>query len=672
MTCTLGGTTCSAMIGNLEPLETNKSSVYQYQADLSWLKGKHVFKGGADIRRYFVQHWDPQLLTLTGSRALTAGPNPTATGTTGDSIAELLLGFTPVVSGYQPLVTIRDMAYFGYGEDTYRMTRKLTVTYGVRYGIIGSWVSDGNLLNYLDLNVPSSVAAASGLPNLVGGVGVPGLSEPSRTEQRPSLLHIEPRFGVAYALNDKTVLHGSFGIFRHPQASEASYYEMAAFARVSTSVSNQSVGGNYVVVPGSSTSSPGYYTLGNPFFAAGGGPPAPYGPNPTPITGNNVGSGPTSIELGQNVSGDLRQQTGPYQEVLSLDVQRVLPSHFVVSAGYILNEGVRLRSAIQLNQLSDSVLAQCAAGATVAGTFQAGDPTGKTCPALTTNVSNPFYKVITDTSAVNNLSAATIPIGDLQRAYPQYGKLTALDVGWGHSTYNALQLSVQHRQANGLSVLLGYTYSKAIDQTGDSSSSSSSAFMQDNGCQRCERSVSEMDATHVLTEDAVYELPFGHNRPFVNTGIAAYIAGGWQIGEAYKIDSGLPVLLTQSATALVGNQVLRPTRVSGVSLAPTSSTQAFNPAAFSVTPAYRLGNVSRYSSQIRYPNYQNLDAFLQKETKFWQDRVSATVRFELLNAPNSVVFGAPAVNANNANFGAKSTSQSNLPREGQLSARFTF
>jgi hypothetical protein len=447
---------------------------------------------------------------------------------------------------------------------------------------------------------------------------------------------------------------------------------MAAYARVSTSVSNQSVGGNYTVVSGSSTTSPGYYTLGNPFYAAGGAPPAPYGPNPTALAGNNVGSGPTSIELGQNISGDLRQQTGPYQEVLSLDVQRVLPSHFVVSVGYILNEGVRLRSAIQLNQLSDSVLAQCTNGATVAGTFQAGDPTGKTCPALTTNITNPFYKVITDTSAVNNLSAATIPAGNLQRAYPQFGAVTALDVGWGHSTYNAMQLSVQHRQANGLSVLLGYTYSKEIDQTGDSSSSSSAAYMQNNGCHKCERSVGEMDATHVFTENAIYELPLGHNRYFLNTGIAAFLAGGWQIGEAYKFDSGLPVLLTQSATALVGNQVLRPTRVSGVSLAPTNSTQAFNPAAFSVTPAYRFGNVSRYSSQIRYPNYQNLDAFLQKETKFWQDRVSATVRFELLNAPNSVVFGAPNVNANNANFGAKSTSQSNLPREGQLSARFTF
>ena len=680
LNCTMSGTTCSSyVIGNSEPVETNKSSVYQYQADLTWLKGKHTFKAGADIRRYFVQHWDPQDLTLTGGKALTAGPTPSSSATTGNAIAELLLGFTPVVSGYQPLVTIRDMVYFGYGEDIYRMTHKLTVTYGVRYGIIGSWVSDGNMLNYLDLTSSSPIAAAANLPNLVGGVGVPGLSEKARTEQHPSLFHIEPRFGVAYALDSKTVFHGSFGIFRHPQASEASYSEMAAFARVSTSVSTLT--GGTTIAPGPSTSSPGYYTLADPFYAAGGGPATPYGPNPTPLAGNNVGSGPLSIMLGQNVSGDLRQQTGPYQEVLSLDVQRVLPSHFVVSAGYILNEGVRLRSGIALNQLSRTALATCQTGATFGGTFYAGDPSGVSCPALgvtgTINgtkvtgytPANPFSKVITDTSAVNNLSSSTIQYGNLLRAYPQFGKFNALDVGWGHSTYNALQLSVQHRHANGLSILFGYTYSKEIDQTGDSSSSTT---IQDNGCHSCERSVGEMDATHVLTENVVYELPFGHNRQFLKTGIAAYLAGGWQIGEAYKFNSGLPVLLTQTATSLVGSAVLRPTIVSGVSLAPTASTQAFNPAAFIKTPAYMFGNVPRYHPHIRYPDFQNIDVFLQKETKFMHDRVSATIRFELLNATNSVVFGPPDANATSATFGNKSTSQTNLAREGQISARVTF
>lgn len=670
-------------IGNSEPLETNKSSVYQYQADISWLKGKHTFKAGADLRHYFVQHWDPQLITITGARSLTAASSSSSTG---NPIAEILLGFTPAVSGYEPLVTIRDQVYFLYGEDIYKVTPKLTATYGLRYGVINSWKSDGNILDYLDTTStsPLQFAANPYFTKLVGGMGIPGVSVQGRNLQQASLLHFEPRIGLAYALDDKTVVHAGFGIFRHPQASEASYSELGGSARVSTSVSTLTGGG--LIAPGTSTTSTGCgtppgacYTLGNPFFSSPGqAPPAPYGDNPSPLPGNNTASGPLSINLGQNISGDLRQQTGPYQEVSSVDIQRSLPGHFVVGAGYILNQGVRLRSGVQLNQLPDSVLALCANGATFGSKTYAGDPTGATCPALTdTTIANPFYNQITDAASVNNLYAATVLPGQLLKSYPQFGKFTALDVGWGHASYNALQVTVQHRQANGLSVLFGYTYSKEIDQTGDSSGSSSSATIQDNGCHSCERSVGEMDATHVFAEDTVYELPFGHNRMWLKSGIPAVIAGGWQLGTAYKWDSGLPVQLTESASstpsAIIGAGVLRPSIVPGVSLAPTASNQAFNPAAFKVTPNYQFGTSPRYDSHIRYPNYQNLDAFVQKETRFVNERMSVTIRFELLNAPNSVVFGAPFANASTSStFGNKSTSQTNLPREGQLSARFTF
>jgi hypothetical protein len=648
-------------IGNSEPLETNKSSVYQYQADITWIEGKHTFKAGGDIRRYFVQHFDPQDLTLTGGKALTGGPSPSSSNSSGNAIAELMLGFTPVVSGYEPRVTERDMVYFGYGEDTYKVTPKLTATYGLRYGIIGSWVTDGNILNYLDESSPSPIAAAAGLSNLVGGIGIPGVSISSRTEQKPSLFHIEPRLGLSYALDSNTVIHAGFGIFRHPQAAEASYSELGGSARKSTSANYQTVGSMVQILPGTSTGSPGYYTLQNPFYSSGGAPPAPYGDNPSPLTGNNVGSGPLSIELGQNVEGDLRTQTGPYQEVASLDVQRSLPQHFVVTVGLINNEGVRLRTAFQLNQLSDTVLtSKCLAA----------DPTGKTCTTLSTAVANPFYNVITDSSAVDNLSAATTPAGYLLRAFPQFGNFEPIDVGWAHSTYRALQTTLQHRESNGLSVLVGYTYSKAIDQSGDSSSTAS---IQDNGCLRCERSISEQDSTHVFTENAIYELPFGKNKMWLNSGIAAHLTGGWQIGNAYKFNTGLPVQLTQTATSLVGNAVLRPTIAPGVSIKPTAANQAFNPAAFTATPAYMFGNAPRWLSNVRYPNYQNLDVFIQKQTKIHGDRMGLLVRFEALNAPNSVVFNEPGVNVNSSTtFGLKSTTQTNAPRECQLSGRFTF
>ena len=91
-----------------------------------------------------------------------------------------------------------------------------------------------------------------------------------------------------------------------------------------------------------------------------------------------------------------------------------------------------------------------------------------------------------------------------------------------------------------------------------------------------------------------------------------------------------------------------------------------------MTPAYAFGNAPRYFSGGRYPNYSNLDTFLQKRTRISGERMAVTIRFEALNTFNTVVFGAPGGNASTTTFGVKSTSQTNAPREAQLSARFEF
>ncbi len=650
-------------IANSEPKEQNESSVYQYQAGLTWLRSKHTFKFGTDIRRYPIQLWDPQLMTVAPGRTFTGGPTA-GSASTGNSIAELLLGLANVTSGYAPRVNFRNMQYAVYAEDTYKVTKKLTATFGLRWGYIGAQVANGNALNYLDTTSPSPLAAPSGIPNLVGGVGIPGVNGTSRSLQDPGLLHFEPRLGVAYALDSNTVIHAGFGIFRHPQAQWGTNPNAYGYTRASTSVN---------VNPDGITPVAGF-SVGNPFPL---GLRAPYGNNPVAgILGNNAGGGPLSIDAGQSVAGVLPKQSDPYQENWSLDVQRSLPNHFVVTLGYVGNEGVRLMSQVQLNQLPDSVLAQCPAGIV------------KSCPALNTTVANPFYNVITDPSSF--LYKSTVQAGYLLRAFPQYKNFTAANVGWGHSNYEAGQVTVQHRAANGLSMLVGYTYSKAIDDAGENGGSNS---IQDIGCHACERSVSDQDETHVLTEDTMYELPFGHDKMFLKTGVPAILAGGWQIGTAYKFNSGQPIGVTspiQSASLNGGSVsaasgygtgsagVMRPTIVPGVSRktnVPNSKTgenSYFNPLAFTETGTFRFGNAPRYLSDVRLPHYQNLDAFLQKETRL-AEHMSVTFRAEMINALNTVVFAGPSVNVSTpSTFGYQSQTQENSPREAQLSARFTF
>ena len=324
-------------LGNSEPLEANPNSVWQYAASVSWLKGIHTIKFGADLRLYRDQLWDPQLLTINTSKTFTGGPVANAPlGTTGNAVAELLLGQATVTSGYAPLVKFGHGYAAFYVGDNARVTRKLTLNYGLRYSYETADVAQGNQLSYLDTSSPSPIASqVPSIPNLVGGVGIVGLNGTSRSLQIPEKIHWEPRFGFAYSVDKNTVLHGGFGIFWHPAATYQTNPASFGFTRKSTSIDAAPDG----VTP--------LYSLSNPFPS---GLPNVYGNNPTPLPGNNTGSGPLSIELGQSVSGNPRQETLPYQENWSLDLQRSVAAGFVVTASYAGSAGVHLFGAVQLNR----------------------------------------------------------------------------------------------------------------------------------------------------------------------------------------------------------------------------------------------------------------------------------------------------------------------------------
>jgi hypothetical protein len=628
-------------IGNSEPYERNPNSVYQYAASVSWLKGIHNFKFGADIRRYIDQLDDPQLLTVNTSKTFTGGPYANSpTSGTGDAVAELLLGQATVTSGYAPRVNFRHMYYALYAEDMARFTPKLTVTYGLRYSLESSDVANGNELSYLDTMDPSAIAAdVPSIPNLTGGVGIVGLNGQSRNLQVPEKNHIAPRLGVSYDLDSKTVVHGGFGIFWHATGTWQTNPASFGFTRKSTSIDAASNGFSPL------------YSLSNPFPD---GLPTPYGNNPTPLPGNNIGSGPLSIELGQKISGNLRQQSNAYQEVWSLDVQRLLPMHFVATAAYSGSVGVHLLGAIQLNQLSDATLAMGS--------------------AINTVVANPFYNVITDSSSI--LSKSTVQEGYLLAPYPQFLAFEALNVGWGHSNYQAGQFTLEHRLSQGLSLLVAYTYSKSIDDVGESGTTAS---IQDNGCHRCERSIADLDQTNVLRMSALYELPFGPDKPMLNKGLASHLAGGWQFGGTFQHNTGQPIALTspvQSASLNEGT-VMRPTIVPGQNVKQTvinpttGQRSSFNPAAFVETGTYAFGNAPRYLSDVRFPAYLDMDVFVQKSSRINRS-MSFVLRFEALNALNNVVFGTPDVGVTDTNFSYNPHTQENNPREAQISARFVF
>jgi hypothetical protein len=620
-------------LGNNYPFEDNESSVWQYAGDLTWLKGIHTFKFGYDFRLYPVQLYDPQQLAVNATSNFTGGPNPSAAvSDSGSGIADLLLGAAGVTSGYVPETKSRH-GYIGfYAQDVMRLTPRLTVTYGLRANYESGDVEDHNQLNYINLSSPSPLAGqVAGFPNLVGGVGIPGLNGTSDQLQIPRGIHLDPRLGLSYAWDSKTVTHAGFGIFHHPLAAWQQYPNAMGENRTINSITTLSNG----VTP--------LFNLSNPFPS---GLPLPYG--------NAAG---LAIALGQNITGPLHTQDIPYQANWSFDIQRELPLRFVVTAAYVGNVGMHLMTPINFNQIPDSDLSLGS--------------------KLISVVANPFYGVITDPTST--LSVSTVQYGQLLRPFPQFLNVKAINVGAGHSSYEAGQLTLEKRLYQGLALLFGYTYSKAIDNVGEMTSvAGSQSGFQDNNCFSCDRSLSDQNEPFAFRVATRYELPFGPGKSLASSGPAATAFGGWSLSAIYTIDAGRPVAVSSpnNTSSFGGGTGERPNATGQSAALPggpkiCDSCQYFNTAAFTQTPQYAFGNVSRYLPDVNNPTLYNLDAAAEKNTRIGE-RFHLTFRAEMFNAPNQVIFSGPTTSVTSSTFGKIILSQSNSARQVQFSLRLGF
>jgi len=635
-------------LGNSYSYEQNESSVWQYAATTNWEKDKHTLKAGVDIRRYPVQLWDPVQMSISAGTNFTNIPLKTTSTSpapdSGSGMAELLLGLATVTSGYEPVTRSHHYYYGLYVQDIWKATTKLTATYGLRYDYEAGDVENENLLNYIDTTSTSPInGQVQSLPNeptlpaLVGGVGIPGLNGTSRELQLAEKLHFSPRLGAAYQLDSKTIVHSGLGIFYHPAAAWQQFPNADGAIRSSTSIDAQP--NKYQPLAG--------YSLSNPFPS---GLPTPYG--------NSAG---LSIDLGQNIAGPGRHQNIPYQINYSFDIQRELPADFVVTAAYAGNQGVHLMVPIYWNQIPDADLA-------LGSQLQS-----------TNTVANPFYGVITDPTST--LSASKIPYSQLLRPFPQFGAVEQLNTGAGHSTYSAGQLTVEHRTKNGLSVLFAYTFSKALDNVGEMTSVAGTyAGFQNLHCPRCDRSRSDQDETHVVRWSTRYELPFGGGKPFLNRGFISPIVGGWAVSGIYSFDSGRPLTVSATNNSFSYDGGSYRPNTTGISDKVAGGSQIkpggqyFNPAAFVQPANYTFGSAPRHLADINNPYAWNLDAMVEKDTHLHENYV-VTFRAEAFNALNNVIFSGPGTSVSSSStFGLMPTtlSQSNAPRNIQLSARFTF
>jgi hypothetical protein len=250
------------------------------------------------------------------------------------------------------------------------------------------------------------------------------------------------------------------------------------------------------------------------------------------------------------------------------------------------------------------------------------------------------------------------------RPYPQYQGING-STNNAVSNYNSLQASITQRMSNGVSFSFNYVWSHMLD-TQDSSGWGSRAGPQNWQIANnpgANYSNSNFDVRQAFKGYAIYQLPFGKGRRFLNRNwLLDEAIGGWQVSTTLIISTGTPysVYGTQNTYQLAGTAF--PNWVTGVSPKPAHRSakcegsiqygcqnEWFNPAAFSQPAAGTFGNVRRNILYGPGTNTVNLAAFkdfaLPREGMKLKFSCAATNAFNhpSFSNPGGGLQGSPAV-----------------------------
>lgn len=224
------------------------------------------------------------------------------------------------------------------------------------------------------------------------------------------------------------------------------------------------------------------------------------------------------------------------------------------------------------------------------------------------------------------------------------------------SSYNGLQMQLQKRLSNNIQGQVSYTYSRTIDNAigligslGDSRSGGRSGPINPFDL-NADRGRSSLDIPHLLSADAIIDLPFGKGQRFLNSGSANWLVGGWQVNIIQSARSGFPF------TVVCNCDVVRPTQI-GDPFAGLAPGRYLNINAFSTTqgitvlPANPAGTVIRYGSLPRNsfngPAIWNTDVSVFKNTQL-NERLKAQVGIEFFNFWNHTKLTVPNNNIGDA------------------------
>lgn len=618
--------------------------LYQYLGSMTKIIGGHTIKAGGEFRKIQENYYQPNVPggSFSFNRKQT-GLNPLSSSSRqGDGLASALLGFGSGGTVTIDYPTAQSAGYAGaYINDDWRVSRKLTLNFGVRWDADIPRVDRFDRINWLDLSAPAPIAdnpqVKAVFPNLLGLMRFAGPG--NRTPYDGDWKNFQPRFGFAYALNNKTSIRGAYGIFytvsRHTVKGEVG----TAFGFTDSSVP-WSLDGGFTQ----------YATFANPWPAGLTFPP---GRNPSAFLGLDAGT------------PEPHDRNPQYQQ-WNFSIQRELPGHGVLELNYSASKGTRLYlgdtndAVSQLNNLNPVYW-------------------GQGVDALTSLVPNPFYGVITNPTATD-YNQPTIQLNALLRRYPAYSGVGGYraELNIGDSSYQSLQVKYEKRFSHGLSLITHYTWSKMIADSDESGSdvewAAVAGSIQNLFNLRQERSVSGLNRPHVLVGSFDYQLPIGRNRAFgkkMNRVLDGMI-GGWEISSIFTVQSGAALQVTMDSYNMWDGAVQRPNLTGNPCTSGSVSSKLnnyFNADSFNTPDDFTFGSAPRYLPSCRGPALINEDVTLVKNFNI-KERKYVQLRMEAYSASNSPQWDLPNANFGNNSFGQITNANGN--RTLQLALKFYY
>ena len=556
---------------------------------------------------------------------------------TGLDFADFLLGAVNTFNQGQQLALHNVGWYYGlFAQDSWRVSKNLTLNYGLRWDVSVPWIEKDNRMEALVPGVQSTT-----FPTAPLGWTVPGDRGVPRTVSPIRYGNFAPRLGLAYSPEPK----GTFWQKLTGGAGNTSI--RAGFGMFYTAVENWINGngngdapyGYYYVNPTPSQFATPYVDLytGNsegqrfpvPASVTNASPSHPDATVPWATQFEPISSSPTYYY--KNVV--------PYTESYMLSLQRALRGDTILNVSYVGTQG---RHLMVIDEANPSNPALCLEAISVG------------C--------GPFSETGTFTLASGQVIMPRNELGP-------NGGVNFGSTGWfrtiGHSSYNALEVSLR-RTAGRLTLLGGYTYSKSMD---NSSSPSDQVYPFNPNLSTA---LSAWDVTHNLVVSYSYELPF--DRAFgVNR-----VTRGWIVSGITRFATGLPITILESDDqSLTGNTSVGPSGSQDepnftpgkllLNTNPRKGGNYFNTSLFTLEALGQFGNAKRRF--FHGPGVNNWDIALLKDLRITESK-ALEFRAELFNAFNHAQFDTPDGNILDSSFGQVLGARD--ARIGQLAVKFTF